>query len=508
MHSSDRHTRWVAFFVALMSVLIIGPTLVALGAIDWLTSGFAPSHVWQDINWADVLGNLGLASLVWVLWHYSRDARQRERLRARALAGDLAMMPEAVVPGASDLALEAPQLPIEYLWHGGAATTGVIANEQGLVWRRPRKRDVLVPWSQARLFEVWDFSILSERLAGYTLYGRGSEFIDWFDARTDARKKHSAEGLSFDEMRRRERILVQLITARTSLPLRTLSPELMRDESKPALDHTPPVAAQLQLRRRLWVFALSLLALFAAVPLVEAVAILLVPLTRTTSFNRYAAATMATLGLFILGFAIKLLAGDRRHRSASPAPSVLLPTALPEADGTYRIVWSASWRQRIFGALVGLALLPDVPIVFIAYADFETRNEIGRLRLSFPHNAVTYMLFFILMLGLVSCSIAVFEKSKSVVANFAGIATDNGKQQDTLRWDEIVVLLARTSRGKIESYAVIADDIGHTEIGWPAGVHWDPAPRYPGQPEAGPALAAIAAERTGLTWITVADSSA
>ncbi len=444
---------------------------------------------------------------MWVLWRYFRDARQRERLRARALAGDLATMPEAVVPGAGDLAREAPQLPLEFLWHSRRGITGAIANEQGLVWRRPRKRDVLVLWSEARLFEVWDFSILSERLAGYTLYGRGSEFIDWFDTRTDARKKHPAGGLSFDEMRKCERALIYLITERTGLPPRTLVPELMRDEPKPALGHMPPAASRLQLRRRLWVFALALLALFVAVPLAEAMAILLVPLTRTTSFNLYAAATMAFLGLFILGFAVKLLAGDQRASASAPTALVLLPTALPEADGTYRIVWSASWRQRILGGLVGLALLPDVPIVFIAYSDFETRDEFGHLSLSFPHGGIVPMFSFILLLGLLSCSIAVFEKSKAVVADFAGIATEGGKQQDTVRWEEIAVLLARTSTDKIESYAVIADDLRHTKIGWPASARWDPAQRHLGQPEAGPALAAIAAERTGLTWITVADTS-
>lgn len=165
------------------------------------------------------------------------------------------------------------------------------------------------------------------------------------------------------------------------------------------------------------------------------------------------------------------------------------------------------WHQRILGALVGLALLPDVPIVFIAHRDFETRDEIGHLSLSFPHNAVTYMLFFIVLLGLLGCSIAVLEKSKAVVASVTGIATESGKQQDTLRWDEIVALLARTSTGKIESYAVIADDLRHTEIGWPAGARWDPVQGHLGQPEASLALAAIAAERTGLAWITVADTS-
>lgn len=507
MHSSDRHTRWFAFFMLLATVWLLGVILVDGGVIAWLTSGFVPSHAWQDISWDEVLGSLELASLLWVLWHYSRDARQRERLRARALAGALARMPEAVVPGASDQAPEAPQLPMEFLWHSRRSITGVVATEQGLVWRRPRKHDVLVSWSEARLFEVWDVSMLSERLAGYTLYGRGSEFIDWYDACTDTRKRHPVGGLAPSEMRQRERALVYLITERTGLPPRTLVTELMRDEPKLALDPALRVAARPQAHRRLRILGLSLPALFVAVPLAEAVAILLVPLTRTTSFNLYTAAAMASLGLVILGFESKALAGDQRASASVPTPPVLLPTALPEADGTYRVVWSPSWHQRILGALIGLALLPDVPIVFIAYRDFETRDEIGHLSLSFPHNAVTYMLFFIVLLGLLSCSIAVFEKSKAVVASVTGIATESGKQQDTLRWDEIVALLARTSKSKIESYAVIADDFRHTAIGWPAGARWDPVQGHLGQPEASLALAAIAAERTGLAWITVADTS-
>ncbi|HST87920.1 MAG TPA: hypothetical protein VLJ14_06025, partial [Ktedonobacterales bacterium] len=63
----------------------------------------------------------------------------------------------------------------------GSRADTIITGEQGITQRRPGKPDLLIPWDQARLLEVWDtrpYTGGRQHWRGYTLYSAAAR-IEW-----------------------------------------------------------------------------------------------------------------------------------------------------------------------------------------------------------------------------------------------------------------------------------------------------------------------------------------
>lgn len=215
---------------------------------------------------------------------------------------------------------------------------------------------------------------------------------------------------------------------------------------------------------------------------------------------------MAAVGLVVLVAEIAAYSGSVRDALAAP-PMLMLPTVLPQPDGIYRVRWSASGWQRVVGVLAGVALLADLAPVFAGVGG--PRPSSPGTSPAFPFLApllpvlqviVAFTLAGIVALGLIVACVATFEGAEVVAADAEGLSRGTGKGRETLGWQDITALLARAEGGKLESFLAVGSELEETAVAWPAAARWDGAQVAPGQAEAGYALAAVVAERTGLRW--------
>lgn len=156
MHSKDSHWRGMAVMNG--DFLLLGAAWVfSLYAL----SDFSLQEVFHSIDWSSsstymmilLFVAFGLA-LVRFFLHYAISARLRERCRTRALAGDGGAMPVASSQPEMSLEATADALhhePLTLRWKNGSVIT---ASADGLLWRRPKQRDVLLGWGEACLLEL------------------------------------------------------------------------------------------------------------------------------------------------------------------------------------------------------------------------------------------------------------------------------------------------------------------------------------------------------------------
>lgn len=95
----------------------------------------------------------------------------------------------------------------------------LVATSDGLLWQRTGARDKEILWYDARLFEVWrpDRSNNLNFPYGYTLCGREST-ITWH---IPSPRQAAPEGMTADELKTRQSLLLDFIPAKTHLAPRT-----------------------------------------------------------------------------------------------------------------------------------------------------------------------------------------------------------------------------------------------------------------------------------------------
>lgn len=376
----------------------------------------------------------------------------------------------------------------------GSVAYTIIADDQGVTWRRPAKADLLIPWDQARLLEVWagDLHTGHQHWHGYTLYGPGVR-VEWQEYPASYIQA-APDGIARDELIQRQRALLALIHARTSLTPRTFDDAFqVKDASIPPRRFSLSGTA----------FALAI----AAALLFAAVAALALPLTRYPLLNLYVAITIGPIGLTILVIFFQTLVSSPDTPASRTPPAPPLPPAPPIALGdpgpAVALSHTLTLRSRLLGLFGGLLAAVDLVAAargFIGDASpghpsiFSTAG----LRL-LAAVIVALPAFFVLMLAWAD----VFKRATTLQASATGLSERAGNKETMITWHETEAVTARVKHGTYTSFAVTTRD-SDTSIGWPArATH---ARRdAPGLTISGAELAALVVARSGRALTIAAD---
>lgn len=527
----------VALFIS--ELLIWGTLASALAQTDWF------------FLWFCVVG-VGMGATV---VSHAKQGRERERLRALALAGDAhAMLPAAIKPSLAPPA-DATNQPLTLLWRPaplpwqlvtillfivitltfalaallamvvfpafsllllalGAALValeigwfvwwwarrrssyGVVATGEGIRWLRPRKAEIFIPWDEARLFEVWRERMSEDQVSGYALMS-GRALVEWREYSPE-NAPAAADGASYEEMVQRSQAIIQTIIARSGLTPRTCEPALaVKEEAGAALNGGSGTRASGW--RRLSLVGVTFLLALAVSPLVAAVVALVVPLTTSQPLNIYVAVTMGAMGLTLLAVDVWVIAGIVRAGASSniARPDVRLPSPPPGA-GQLSLRMRHIWRDRVIALGIGLLTIGDIYALIRGYADFP--EAVDR---SVPwwdlHKVTTTALFVPVWLLSIVAIAGILHKGTSIVADEQGVRSRRGRKTVAIPWDMVAELVIQIEKGKVESYKAVAGDAQRTEVSWPADALWTGvAPSMPGESPAA-VFAAAVVQRAGVT---------
>lgn len=441
-----------------------------------------------------------LGGAIW-LWRLGWRGRAHEQARQRALAGDTLAIPPADIPLDTDEEAPATHLPLVVSWHlahTSSVAYTITADDQGVTWRRPGKPDLLMPWDQARLLEVWNGGTGSGGRyfwRGYTLYSPTAR-VEWQEYPASYTQA-VPDGIARDELAQRQRALLALIHARTGLTPRTFDAAFqLKDPSIPPRRFSLSGTA----------FALAIAAAF----LFAAVAALVLPLTHYPLLNLYVAVTIAPIGLTILfSFFQTLVSSPDTPTSRAPrlAPSLppTPPIALGDPEHAVALSHALSLRSRLsalFGVLLGAADLVAAAlggIVENASPSHASVFSIAGLRL-FVAAVVSLPAIIVLMLAWGD----VFKRATILQADATGLSERTGNKATMITWHEIAAVTARVKHGAYTTFAVTTHD-SDTSIGWPAGASH--ARRNPsGLTITGAELAALVVAHSGRTLTIAADA--
>ena len=158
MHSKDRYWPVVAGIWFGLTLLFLAALLGIISSFDFSLPELIHGVDWLSLNtYAQIMLFLALLTAIYRFgFHYAVLARQRERCRRLALAGDSSAMslassqPDMPMWGLADVTQREP------LKLSGANGATVNATADGLLWRRPKKRDIMIAWDEARLLELWE----------------------------------------------------------------------------------------------------------------------------------------------------------------------------------------------------------------------------------------------------------------------------------------------------------------------------------------------------------------
>src|SRR6185437_9297627 len=239
MHSKDRYWPVVAGIWFGLTLLFLATLLGIFSSFDFSLPELIHRVDWLSLNtYAQITLFLALLTAIYRFgFQYAVLARRRERCRRLALAGDDNAMP--IASSALDLSQESTadamrHEPLVLRWANGNIVT---ASLEGLRWQRSRKRDVLLPWSEARLLELWESQSPAPRKKddifeyGYCLYASRNKYVEWTDA---PESQITGERLSWEQKEQLQEALLATVTAHTHLPLRVVPKRHSeRDQRRP-----------------------------------------------------------------------------------------------------------------------------------------------------------------------------------------------------------------------------------------------------------------------------------
>jgi hypothetical protein len=496
MHSRDR--RWPIIILALVALVPIAIVLIVLP--ESLVA------VVKQINWTSLrtYGDLLSCSALTVFWIilivFWIRARKCERRRARALAGDTAGMPLAsdvlqLLPIAhSDVATSEP---LTLRW---ADDSVIVATARGLRWQRPKNRDVFIHWHEARLFEVWEGSVIKEDERGqtgkaeifeygYCLYASMRRYIEWTDAPTGSTE---GEQLSWEHKTHLQQELQAYITAKTRLPLRVACQSQADMQKKSVWSWF--------LTLSIWFLTLSIWLMLAGIPITTAILALTAPLTTTLALNIYVAALCGGVGLTV--FVLPLW--GRFHRSAPklPAPSITLPTART-FSGPVTIRSSMSLRDRLVGTLLFVfALVSSGYIIVRSIGDFPVIWTSHSSDYD-PHSIATLLFFMCAMIGVMFIAFTAFSRAVQIRIDNQGLHWGSKNKREMILWVDVAILSADIKKsGKPASFTVRESPPRSQSVAWSVNARWVQRPDGVSSDEVGAQFAAIIKQRASVKLTT------
>lgn len=365
---------------------------------------------------------------------------------------------------------------------------GVTATEQGIDARTEFGSRLHMAWDEARLLEA--VSGDANAFRRFSLYASGKR-IGWAEYMTRLGGDYVPAHISSSEMTLRQTALLNLVVARTGLPLRTLAKSL---QSKPApartVKRSPNAVALL-------VFALIL----AGIAVVD----FFFPVTPVPWLNWVSTGSLAFLIVcLIIASLWTALARSALPAHASP-PSVGAPSF--DAPG---VVYVLSWRppqlRRLALICIGLCLAFNlIPSVLTLLLSFGLSLP-GSHPQFLSDGVYTFMGRFVLgfvlaLVGLVGLAMAyggMIVTTFRIRADKDGLTTGSGRRQQIMAWSSVQDI-SWGSGGRGQFTYLVKSDVPTFQISWSAGpqaANVNP-PGNGAIPIGGDELAALVAARIG-----------
>lgn len=493
MHSRDR--RWPIVYLPLVALI---PVIVVILVFPTSLVTMAEQIDWTSL---ETYANL-MALIAWIVFCSvavvaSFRARQREQRRAGAIAGDETAMPLASIeldlPSITSAA-DAMREPLTLRW---ADSSIIVATGEGLLWRRTRKRDILIVWHEARLFETGERFSPNENEKTkakraeifqyrYCLYANMRKFIEWTDAPTSST---TGEQLSWQQKDHLQRQLLAMVHARTSLPLR----EVARISSGQVPADNPGHL------RWIYLLHLALLLPFAAIPLTTGVLAITAPLTRTLALNLYVAILCGGTGLALVSAGVWALFRLFHPWSVTPPPpAITLPTANTGNPTTIIRFGLNRWSRLLDTLLLIYAVVSSVYILFRSITDFPS-SVAKHASFHDPHSFLLPLFFMYACIGVVFISSGVFSRAEQRCIDNEGLYWGRGKKRQSIPWVDVAMLKVEVAAsGRLTSFKVIEAPPQSRTITWPADARWVQRPDGVSPDNAGAQFAAIVAQRAGI----------
>ena len=483
MHSQEKDWRQLIWLMVVFPPATY--SLLALGFVHFLPTETA--KMLAETDWSSPTTYLALF-LPWLiltcLLVFALPWRRRERLRARAMAGDTAAMRLALAEPKRQSASVAAREPVALRWKRWGRVSSVTMTRAGVVGHRAPRKDLSLAWDDITLIEFWQGT---NHTTGYCLYADSARYIEW--------PNHARFGVRFiepspEQVSQRQDALLGLACARTGLPIRTLESEFAMP------DETGRSASPMRsfVMNALNVFSIALLAACAVVLLALT---LVAPLTYVPLLNLY------TVGVGVILAVSPFVARARRARAPSgqpppvslPLPATLVPR---EAVVVIKIPFTRRDLLRLFlpGVLpVGVA----IPAI-IAFLEFRTAPMMSEFATMLHWILLSFAGAIALTgIGFIVLAVAPYVSGAHIIAaDGTGIRQGRGTWGQRILWQDIadfVISDAFTDAGA--SFSVTS---ATQAIGWPVNALWVEAPSgmLPDAEDAGAQFAAIVAQRSGV----------
>lgn len=388
------------------------------------------------------------------------------------------------------LQMSYPALIIGFLLPAALARpTGVILNADVVVWRTEWGRRRFMRWEDARLFEAGVRRLSDQRyiLYGSRSYVRIEDFTSIVAMRGANRQQiYEPDGISQDEMTRRLSEALNVIAARTGLPLRTPYISLRRaGRPAPSASRAPHDIRQTERRwPTLLAFALSSIVVGIGCAALGAVVILW-PLSSISSLNLISGVAFGALGLVTIFYGVVLLpvlASRERSKATPTAPGGdLLPARLFTMPGevyiyrlpglrTLNAYLIALWTLIALGGVAGVpAMAAFISSIVASFTASNTSPATALLE-----NGQSLVSFFLVTAGLgglinlVRLFTPKGKMRREARADASGLHVAWGTVTLSMPWEVVETLTLTTKDGQPQSYRV-SGAAGKFAFRWSAG---------------------------------------
>ncbi len=384
-----------------------------------------------------------------------------------------------------------PALIIGFLLPAALAhPTGVVLNADGVLWRTECGRRRFVRCEDTRLFEAGVRRLSDQRyiLYGSRNYARIEDFTSIVAMRGANRQQiYEPDGISQDEMIRRLSEALNVIAARTGLPLRTPYISLRRAERLAPSTTRAPHDIRQAARRWPTLLAFAFSSIIVGVGCVALVAVIILwPLSSAPTLNLISGLAYGALGLvtiFYGVFLLPVLAARERGKATTAASgeSDRLPARLFTLPGevyiyrlpglrTLNVYLIALWTLIALGGVAGVPAMATFVISIVAsFSASDTSSATTLLE-----NGQSLVSFFLVTAGLgglinlVRLFTPKGRMRRLARADASGLHVAWGTVTLSIPWEVVETLTLTTKGGLPQSYRVTGAT-GKFAFQWGAG---------------------------------------
>lgn len=355
-----------------------------------------------------------------------------------ALAATLSLMAAGVVGGLL--------LLYKIARHKRASKLAVrlTASRDGLRWERGAEARE-IPWYEACLLEVWlgTGSRGGKRWAAYRLYGRNT-WIEWSELPANL---IMAEEMGYDELVRRQHLLLDLIATKSRLTPRTFAKRLQAPAS--------PVQTHGALSRAL-LLGYGFVVVIAAALVGLAAAILILPQTGIPPLNDASAVALCLVAGYLVWLVIQETTEGKREgcSRATFAEGSILASATPHSLPVgFRYTASVGRRIKLGTCGILLAGMGIPAALTLSATTHSSGTDVPIFEMD-PRALVADALVVCAFVGVILLAIAVIVRPTTILLDDAGLHAQERRTPQFLSWNDIAVVRVTRDGSQASSFAV------------------------------------------------------